>query len=311
LDSAVTKLNGVPATTPLVSGLLPSGFNLVSDNARDWLDLTLALRGKARIEYAYALSRGASGTGTAAPNAAQLDSALLDLGVVASHGILYSDGSLNPLGTIGADPGVYLQFNTASGDIPDPLGQEAPGYFALLGAVAQIDTLHDQRFLVKFGRGSLPATAYDGGVVPANLLGSDWQYGAGTEPDPFGLNGVLPIVRNVQLHLLTAEAEIGLGQYAQAISIINTVRVNAGGLSAQAVPADFSHARDFLLQELLVSLLSETGDHLIALRNYGLTTDLLTTWAPYGGDLHTAALPIPLAESSARNGNITPVCSGS
>jgi hypothetical protein len=310
LDSAVAKLNGVPATTPLISGLLPSGFNLVNDNARDWLDLTLALRGKARIEYAYALARGASGAGTAAPNQAQLDSALSDLGVVASHGILYSDAALNPLGAVGADPGVYLQFSTASGDLADPLGQEAPGYFALLGAVAQIDTLHDQRFLVKFGRGTLPTTAYDGGAVPANLLGSDWQYGAGTEPDAFGLGGVLPIVRNVQLHLLTAEAEIGLGEYAQAIGLINTVRVNAGGLAAETVSPDFQHARDFLLQELLVSLLSETGDHLIAIRNYGLTTDVLTTWAPYGGDLHTAALPIPLAESSSRNGNIAPVCAG-
>jgi hypothetical protein len=68
--------------------------------------------------------------------------------------------------------------------------------------------------------------------------------------------------------------------------------------------------RDLLLQELAVSLVLETGDHLIAIRNYGLTTELLTTWNNFGGDLHSAALPIPIAEASARNNNITPVCTG-
>lgn len=308
LDSAATRLNGVPAQTPLIAGLLPSGYSLVSDNTSHWLDLTLALRGKARIEYAYALARGANGAGTGSPDATQLDSAVADLNAVAAHGILYNDAALNPLGVIGADPGVYLQFSTSSGDVENPLGQDAPGYFALLGAVAAIDTLHDQRFLVKFGHGALPTTGYDAGQVPADSLGSDWQYGAGTQPQAFGLGGVLPIVRNVQLHLLLAEAEIGLGQYASAITVINTVRTQAGGLAPESVPADYADARDFLLRELQVSLLSETGDHLIAIRNYGLTTTSLTTWAPFGGDLHTAALPIPLNESSARNGNITPVC---
>src|SRR5581483_2860920 len=144
LDSSVTRLNGVPAQTPLVAGLFPSGYSLVSDNATHWLDLTLALRGKARIEYAYALARGASGTGAGAPtpasagspDVAQLDSALADLNAVATHGLLYSDARLSPLGAIGADPGVYLQFSTSSGDLENPLGQSAPGYFALLGAVA-------------------------------------------------------------------------------------------------------------------------------------------------------------------------------
>jgi hypothetical protein len=319
LDSAVDSLTVVPAGTTLVSGLVPSGYGLVSDNATHWRDFTLALRAKAHIEYAYAIARGSTGSnGTGAPTASspglpdvnQLDSAVADFDTLETHGLLYADGALNPLGTVGADPGVYLQFSTASGDIQFGLATDAPGYFVLLGAAAQIDTLNDQRFLVKFGHGTLPTTSYDGGLVPASALGSDWQYGAGTQAATFGLSGVLPVVRNVQLHLLHAEALIGLGQYNQAIAIINTVRTAAGGLAAQTVAADYVDARDFLLQELLVSLLSETGDHLIAIRNYGLTTELLTTWNNFGGDLHSAALPIPIAEASARNNNITPVCTG-
>jgi starch-binding outer membrane protein, SusD/RagB family len=319
LDSAVDSLSAVPAGTVLISGLVPSGYGLVSDNSAHWRDFTLALRAKAHIEYAYAIARGANGSdGTGAstptspglPDVNQLDSAAADLDTLQAHGLLYDDGSLNPLGNVGADPGVYFQYSTTSGDVQNGLASDAPGYFVLLGAAAQIDTLHDQRFLVKFGRGTLPTTSYDGGAVPASALGSDWQYGAGTQPATFGLSGVIPIVRNVQLHLLRAEALIGLGQYSQAITIVNTVRTAAGGVAAETVSPDYTDARDFLLQELLVSLLSETGDHLIAIRNYGLTSELLTTWNPYGGDLHTAALPIPLAEASARNNDITPVCSG-
>jgi starch-binding outer membrane protein, SusD/RagB family len=320
LDSAADSLSVVPAGTVLVSGLVPSGYSLVSDNATHWRDFTLALRAKAHIEYAYAIARGATGSdGTGAPTATspglpdvnQLDSAAADFDTLQAHGLLYDDGALSPLGNIGADPGVYFQYSTTSGDVQNGLASDAPGYFVLLGAAAQIDTLHDERFLVKFGHGTpLPTTSYDGGLVPASALGSEWQYGAGTQKATFGLSGVIPIVRNEQLHLLRAEALIGLGQYSQAIAIINAVRTGSGGLAAETVSPDYSHTRDFLLQELLVSLLSETGDHLIAIRNYGLTTELLTTWNPYGGDLHSAALPIPLAEASARNNNITPVCSG-
>lgn len=310
LDSAADSLRAVPAGTKLVGGLVPSGYALVDDNAAHWLDFVYALRAKAHLQYAYAIARGPSGAnGTGTPDASQLDSAVADFDSLQTHGLLYGDAALSPLGNIGADPGVYFQYSTTSGDIENGLANDAPGYFVLLGAAAQIDT-SDQRFRVKFGLGTLPTTSYNGGTVPADSLGSDWQYGAGSQRAAFGLSGVLPIVRNVQLHLQYAEALIAEGQYASAIAVINAVRTAAGGLQPETVAPDFADARDFLLRELLVSLLSETGDHLIAIRNYGLTTELLTTWNTFGGDLHTASLPIPLAEASARGNNITPVCAG-
>lgn len=316
LDSAADSLRAVPAATPLVSGLLPSGFDAVSDNAAHWLDFTLALRAKARLEYAYAIARGASGHGAGAPtltspgspDPSQLDSAAADFAILATHGLLYSDGNLAAVGKPGSDPGVYVQYSTASGDVQDPLGASAQQLFALRSAVAQIDTLHDLRFLAKFGHGSLPTTAYDGGLVPADSIGTEWQYGAGTEATAYSQSGVLPIVRNVQLHLLSAEVQLGLGNYAQALAIINIVRTTAGGLDAATVTPDYVHVRDLLLQELAVSMVAETGDHLIAIRNYGTVLRDLTTWDTFGGDLHTAVFPTPLSEQSARNNNITPVC---
>ncbi len=269
LDSAADSLRAVPAGTPLVSGLLPSGFDAVSDNAAHWLDFTLALRAKARIEYAYAIARGPNGHGAGAPtlssagspDLSQLDSAAADFETLATHGVLYSDANLAAVGKPGSDPGVYIQYSTASGDVQDPLGASAQQLFALRGAVAQIDTLHDLRFLAKFGHGLLPTTAYDGGLVPADSIGTEWQYGAGTEATAYSQSGVLPIVRNVQLHLLSAEVQLGLGNYAQALSIINTVRTTAGGLGAATVTPDYVHVRDLLLQELAVSMVAETGDH--------------------------------------------------
>jgi hypothetical protein len=316
LDSAVDSLRAVPAATPLVSGLLPTGYNLVSDNSTHWLDFALAVRATAHLQYAYAIARGAAGDGAGAPTLTspgtpdvnQLDSAAADFDTLQAHGLLYSDADLTAVGKVGGDPGVYLEFSTVSGDVTDPLGASAPQLFALLGEVAQIDTLHDLRFLAKFGHGALPTTEYDGGLVPANLIGSDWQYGGGTETSAYGLSGNLPIVRNLQLHLLNAEVQLGLGNYTQALSIINTVRTTAGGLAASTITPDYADVRDLLLQELAVSLVLETGDHLIAIRNYGTVLRDLTTWNNYGGDLHTAVFPTPLAEASARNNNITPVC---
>jgi hypothetical protein len=318
LDSAVDSLRAVPPRTPLVSGLLPSGFDAVSDNSTHWLDFTLALRAKARIEYAYAIARGPNGSGPNAPtltsagspDPSQLDSAVADFDTLQTHGLLYSDAGLTAVGKIGSDPGVYVQFSTTSGDVQDPLGAAAQQLFALRGAVAQIDTLHDLRFLAKFGHGSLPTTAYDGGLVPADSIGTEWQYGAGTEPTAYSQSGVLPIVRNLQLHLLNAEAQLGLGNPTQALAIINTVRTTAAGLAPATVTADYTHVRDLLLQELAVSLSLETGDHLIAIRNYGTVLRDLTTWNTFGGDLHTSVFPTPLSEQSARNNNITPVCTG-
>ena len=197
LDSAVDSIRVVPASTPLVAGLLPSGFDAVSDNAGHWLDLALALRAKARIQYAYAIARGPDGHGAGAPtltspgspDASQLDSAVADFDTLATHGVLYSDGNLTAVGKPGADPGVYVQYSTASGDVQDPLGASAQQLFALRGAVLQIDTLNDLRFLAKFGHGSLPTTAYDGGLVPADSIGTDWQYGAGTEATAYSQSG--------------------------------------------------------------------------------------------------------------------------
>src|ERR1700722_4524485 len=83
LDSAVDSQT-VAGGTPIPIAL-PGGFAqnvTLSDNAADFMAVTLALRGKARVEYAYAIARQAGGatTGTLGGAAVpQLDSAEADL----------------------------------------------------------------------------------------------------------------------------------------------------------------------------------------------------------------------------------------
>lgn len=83
----------------------------------------------------------------------------------------------------------------------------------------------------------------------------------------------VPIIRNEELILLRAEANIGLGNREAAIADLNFVRTNAGGLPALA--SDFSGD---LITELLYdrrySLFFEYGHRWVDSRRYGRLGDL-------------------------------------
>ncbi|MGH7470154.1 MAG: RagB/SusD family nutrient uptake outer membrane protein [Longimicrobiales bacterium] len=108
------------------------------------------------------------------------------------------------------------------------------------------------------------------------------------------LNAPIPIIRNEELILLRAEANIGLGNAAAALTDINFVRTNSGGLAAltQASQATLTE----LLKQKRYSLLFE-GHRWIDLRRYNRLNDL-----PLDRSNHTrnAAFPIPEAECLAR-----------
>lgn len=81
----------------------------------------------------------------------------------------------------------------------------------------------------------------------------------------------VPIIRNEELILLEAEANIGLGNYSDAESAMNIVRT-AAGLDAYT-GTDATNALDRLLYEKRYSLFLE-GHRLIDMRHYGKTGDL-------------------------------------
>jgi len=105
--------------------------------------------------------------------------------------------------------------------------------------------------------------------------------------------------------LIDAAIQLGLGNNATAVSLINAVRSAAG--APAVTPVGYVAIRDQILHEFRASNIFESGeDRTIMIRNYGLETQDLTTWG--STDLHTTVEPIPVGESSARNGNIAYAC---
>ena len=115
----------------------------------------------------------------------------------------------------------------------------------------------------------------------------------------------LGILRDEELVLLRAQAEIEAGQLANAILDINDVRTNYG--LAAVAPVDRTSAINAVLYEKRYSLLFEGPQRLDDLREYGrLNATYLrpeTSTDPYN-----AALPIPRAELNARGLTTNPAC---
>jgi hypothetical protein len=111
----------------------------------------------------------------------------------------------------------------------------------------------------------------------------------------------IPIIRNEELVLLRAEANIGLGNWAgpgsPARADINRVRNNAGlnSLPPSAFTSQ-SAALDLLLHEKRYSLLFEGGHRWIDLRRYG-KLDAAHVSVDVTGDVIHDAFPIPITET--------------
>jgi hypothetical protein len=305
LDSAADSLTvaGASATFPVN---MPPGFSLVSANAGSFIGLTRALRGKARIEFAYSTGRPTDTLTAGTPNAAQLDSAVTDIQGAAP---IFSSALSSAEAVAANDLGVFHFFSTTSNDVQNPINTNAAAIWVLFDALNDIDTT-DLRFTAKFGEGSGPTS------VGAHI-GSTWHYVnniSGSEP--------IPLVRNVELQLLLARANLGLGNFTTAIALANAVRTNVGGLPAATVSADYVDARNFVLAEQRVSTMTEAlGDRLDALRDLNMVRSRDTTWSSTTGpdgaaahlagvskDFQTSVIAIPLGESDARSGNIAPQC---
>ncbi len=110
------------------------------------------------------------------------------------------------------------------------------------------------------------------------------------------LSAFLPIIRNEELILLRAEANIGLGDIPAAATDINFIRTTAGGLDPR-MDLDATNALDELLKQKRYSLLYEGGHRWIDMRRYGKLGDLPLDVA--GHTVHDE-FPIPTNETLAR-----------
>jgi hypothetical protein len=195
---------------------------------------------------------------------------------------------LDPAGAL--DLGVYMDYGTAPGDIAnslalDPQQSENFAHPSLeSGAQLQADGVTlDQRFLDKI----VPRT-----VTSADNLTSDLGWIRYPTPDT-----PIPIIKNEELLLLRAEANIGLGNLPAALPDINTVRQTSGNLDPLADLGTPEEALDELLYNKLYSLVYEGAHRWIDARHYGR---LATLPVDRTGDVVFSTLPIPTDETLAR-----------
>jgi hypothetical protein len=125
------------------------------------------------------------------------------------------------------------------------------------------------------------------------------------------------------LALVRAQIQLGLGNFANAITLINQVHVQAGGFGTPlAIAPSYTAVRDTLLKEQRISTVFESsGDRMIALRMYGLEAVADTTWEATAGpdatvdaglgqptDYHTTVAAVPIQEMSSRGGQWNLTC---
>ena len=190
------------------------------------------------------------------------------------------------------DRGVYMDYGTGPGDLANPLsidplqGENFAHPSLETGAQLQVDGVTpDLRFTSKIIQRP---------VGSADDLTSD--LGWVRYPAP---NSPIPIVKNEELLLLRAEAEIGLGNLPAALPDINTVRTRSGNLQALADLGTPEAAVGELLYNRLYSLIFEGAHRWIDARRYGRLATLpldRTTRPDFPPDQVFATLPIPTDE---------------
>lgn len=264
------------------------------DFIKNDLDEGLAALNNAGSSFGFQLSSGFAGFDTP-PEFAKFNRALMAR--VEVYGGNFSaaltalgQSFLNPSGDLNA--GVYHAYSTAANDQTSPVFEipDAPGLklHAHLSFEADAEP-GDLRFANKtFKRPEVDK--FDG-------LESDLAVILNFEPgSSYSSTSKFPIIRNEELILLRAEANIGLGNFSDAEADMNIVRAAAG--LAPYSGTDGSNALDRLLHEKRYSLFGE-GHRWIDLRRYGRLGDLPID-RPDRGDKAISHMEIPEDEKPER-----------
>jgi hypothetical protein len=195
------------------------------------------------------------------------------------------------------ETGVYMDFSAGAGDLPNPLSidPQVGENFGnpLLRSQAQLQTdgvSRDRRFLTKL----VTRPVRSAGTPQALTSDLGWiRY-----PSP---NSPIPLIKNEELILLRAEANVGLANFVPALTDINQVRQASGGLPVYAGVVDQPSLLIEVLYNKRYSLLYEGGHSWIDYRRYGLTGRLTGLDRPGPPpDVIFPTLPIPTAEIQPR-----------
>jgi starch-binding outer membrane protein, SusD/RagB family len=287
LDSARTNLAaGASASFPFP---IPPGYSNFSTPAT-FTQLTWAMTAQALVDRATAQPHVAGQPGSAtyyAQALTALASSFLPNGTPSSSNFAL---------------GAYFDFSSGLGDVQNSLSDPLTGvtFFALAEADsdAQLQvggTKIDARALAKI----VPIPA---GSSPQVISGVPIQgtlkftvYFVGGNPDP---GAPIPILRYEELILLRAEAEIGTGATAAAVSDLNFVRQNSGNLPAYSGATTPAALITELMYERRYSLMWEQGTRWNDARRFGVLNTIPV--AVPGGNV-PSVMPIPTTECDARN----------
>ena len=197
------------------------------------------------------------------------------------------------------DYGAYHDWSTNSGDLVNPANRPdllwANTRFRVEAQLAG-DGSQDMRFQTKFKD-----------VPPYQLLEvqSDLQYTLYEDPGaPFVW------VKNEELILLRAEANLGMGNTQDAIEDLDFIRQNSGGLDA--LPDPYLGTDEDLLDELLYnkrfSLVFEWGHTWIDMNHYGKLLEIPVLGLPSADVRLHDAMPFPLSECLPREPDVPEGC---
>jgi hypothetical protein len=188
--------------------------------------------------------------------------------------------------------GVYYAYGQGSGDTTNAL--TSPNLYAHPSIVDEADTKENCT-----EDAAEPFKCLDNRVAAKLKEVSSRTYQGITSKYVFTLytapTAPLPLIRNEELILLRAEANINLGNLTPAQDDINLVRSTAGGLPDIELVGE--NAVDALLKERRYSLLFEGGHRWIDMRRYNRLGEL-----PKDLENHTIheRFPIPVSETDAR-----------
>lgn len=168
--------------------------------------------------------------------------------------------------------GVYYDYSAGAGDLQNELSDalDAATYFALPDLVtsAQKQTggvTPDARVVSKTAAATAPSPQSVGGIAITGTLKFTIYLTAG-QADP---NHNIPAIRNEELVLLRAEANLGLNNLGAAVTDIDFVRTNAGNLPAYSGAVTHDAVLTELLYNRKYSLLWEQGATWVDARRYG------------------------------------------
>ncbi|WP_337172352.1 RagB/SusD family nutrient uptake outer membrane protein [Gemmatimonas aurantiaca] len=192
--------------------------------------------------------------------------------------------------------GIFHVYSTSSGDAVNPMYDPTPR------ALVVVPEFLTEARLRADGSRDLRATSK---AVVGSVTLATQGISSNVRPTVYPTNVTpVPIIRNEELILIRAEANIGLGNRAAAISDLNFVRTNAGGLPALAS----DYAGDLvteLLYDRRYSLFFEYGHRWVDSRRYNRLGDLrkqLPTHRVF------PLVPIPVDECNQRTNALPRGC---